>query len=238
MSMVEILTLLYYKHMNVGPEDYERRDRDTLVVSKGHAGPVLYAVLADKGFFPKEWLHTLNKGRTNLPSHCDRLKTPGVDMTAGALGQGLSVAVGMALGNRLDKLEKYVYAIIGDGESNEGQIWEAAMAGAQYELGNLLAFTDYNKLQIDGYVEEVMDISDVASKWLSFGWHIQQVDGHDFEAMDQAIVNAKLEKSKPSMIILDTIKGKGAFPLEGKVESHHTIFDYEAAKIAISKLAR
>ena len=236
MSIVEILTLLHYKHMDAEPGNFEELDRDMLVVSKGHAGPVLYSVLADKGYFPKEWLHTLNKGGTKLPSHCDRLKTPGVDMTAGALGQGLSAAVGMALAQRLDKLDKFIYAIVGDGESNEGQIWEAGMSAAQFKLGNLIAFTDYNKLQIDGYVDEVMDISDITSKWFSFGWHVQRVDGHDFEEMDRAIMNAKTETERPSMIILDTIKAKGVYPLEGKLNSHHAPFSAEEANEAIARL--
>jgi transketolase len=236
MSIIEILVLLHHKHMDVTPANFDTRDREMLVVSKGHAGPALYSVLADKGFFPKEWLHTLNKGGTNLPSHCDRLKTPGIDMTAGALGQGLSVAVGMALGNRLDKIDKYVYAIIGDGESNEGQVWEAGMSAAQWKLSNLIAFTDYNKLQLDGFMDEVMDISDITSKWISFGWHVQRVNGHDFEEMDRAILNAKARKDQPSMIILDTIKAKGVAGAEGEVTSHHMNIDYETAKEKIANL--
>ena len=157
-------------------------------------------------------------------------------MTAGALGQGLSAAVGMAPAQRLDKLDKFIYAIVGDGESNEGQIWEAGMSAAQFKLGNLIAFTDYNKLQIDGYVDEVMDISDITSKWFSFGWHVQRVDGHDFEEMDRAIMNAKAETERPSMIILDTIKAKGVYPLEGKLNSHHAPFNAEEANEAIARL--
>ena len=236
MSIIEILTLLHHKHMDFMPEDIDKRDRDMLIVSKGHAGPALYSTLADKGFFPKEWLHTLNQGGTNLPSHCDRLKTPGIDMTAGALGQGLSVAVGIALGNRLDGIDRYVYTIIGDGESNEGQIWEAGMSAAQWKLANLIVFTDYNKLQLDGLMSDVMDISDISEKWKSFGWHVQRVDGHDFEKMDEAIVKAKAEKERPSMIVLDTIKAKGVSGAEGEVTSHHMNIDYETAKAKIAEL--
>jgi transketolase len=236
MSVVEVLTVLYYRHMDVDPEHPRKRDRDQLVLSKGHAGPALYSVLADQGFFPKEWLHTLNQGGTCLPSHCDRNQTPGIDMTTGSLGQGLSAAVGIALGNRLDGIDSTVYCIIGDGESNEGQIWEAGMSAAQYCLGNLIAFTDYNKMQIDGYMCDVMDIEDLTSKWVAFGWSAQRVDGHDVAAIDHAIEQAKAETRRPSMIVLDTIKGKGAFFAEGKLSSHNMRVDYETALEAIVRL--
>lgn len=236
LSIVEILTILYYKYMNIDPKNPDKLDRDRFVLSKGHAGPALYATLASKGFFPIEWLNTLNQGGTKLPSHCDRTKTPGVDMTAGSLGQGFSAAVGMALGCRLDKLNNKIYCIIGDGESNEGQIWEAAMAASQYRLSNLIAFTDYNKMQIDGYLYEIMNIEDITSKWLSFGWFVQRINGHDFEQLDFAISRALNEKCRPSMIICDTIKGKGFFPGEGKVESHNMTFDKTVAQQAIEKL--
>lgn len=236
LSIVEILTILYYKYMNIDPKNPEKPDRDRLILSKGHSGPALYATLAMKGFFPIQWLDTLNQGGTKLPSHCDRTKTPGVDMTAGSLGQGLSAAVGMALGFRLDKLNNKIYCIIGDGESNEGQIWEAAMAAAQFKLSNLIAFTDYNKMQIDGYLHEIMNIEDITSKWLSFGWFVQRINGHDFEQLDFAISRALDEKCRPSMIICDTIKGKGFFPGEGKVESHNMTFDKTVAQQAIEKL--
>lgn len=236
LSIVEILTILYYKYMNIDPKNPDKPDRDRFILSKGHAGPALYATLASKGFFPIDWLNTLNQGGTKLPSHCDRTKTPGVDMTAGSLGQGLSAAVGMALGCRLDKLNNKIYCIIGDGESNEGQIWEAAMAASQYKLSNLIAFTDYNKMQIDGYLYEIMNIEDITSKWLSFGWFVQRINGHDFEQLDFAISRALNEKCRPSMIICDTIKGKGFFPGEGKVESHNMTFDKTVAQQAIEKL--
>ncbi len=236
MSIVEVLTLLYYKHMNIDPKNPRKPDRDMLVLSKGHAGPSLYSTLALKGFFPMDWLHTLNQGGTNLPSHCDRNRTPGIDMTTGSLGQGLSAAVGIALGNRLDGHNNNVYAIIGDGESNEGQVWEAAMSAAMFKLNKLIAFTDYNKMQIDGYTKEIMDIDDLTSKWLSFGWHVQRVDGHDFQAMDRAVEIAKSEQFRPSMIVLDTIKGKGCSFAEGLLSNHNMKFDYEKAKEAIKKL--
>lgn len=236
MSIIDILTLLYYKHLGITTENWPKRDRNSFVLSKGHAGPALYCILADKGFFPKETLDTLNRGGTILPSHCDMNLTPGIDMTTGSLGQGLSCAVGMALANKMDGIDQKIYAVIGDGESNEGQIWEAAMAGSQYKLNNLIVFTDYNKMEIDGYVEDVMDIADITSKWLSFGWYVQRVDGHDFSAMDTAINKAKAEKSRPSMIILDTVKGKGFSPGEGKLESHNMKFTYKIAEEAVAQL--
>lgn len=206
------------------------------MLSKGHAGPALYSTLATRGFFPVEWLCTLNVGGTRLPSHCDMNRTPGIDMTTGSLGQGLSAAIGICLGNRLDGRARKVYAIIGDGETNEGQIWEAAMAATQFKLNHLIAFTDYNKLQIDGFMHEVMDIDDLNSKWVSFGWFVQRVNGHDFEEMDLAIARAKAEAFRPSMIILDTKKGKGAFFAENKAESHNMAIDPKAAQAAMAML--
>ncbi|MFW6229258.1 MAG: transketolase, partial [Alkalispirochaeta sp.] len=155
-SIVEILVLLYHRHMKIDPGNPTMEERDKFVMSKGHAGPALYAVLADRGYFDTEMLHTLNQGGTNLPSHCDMNRTPGIDMTTGSLGQGLSAAVGISLGHRIRKLPGRVFALIGDGDTNEGQTWEAAMSAAMYGLGNLVAFTDYNKMQIDGPIESVM----------------------------------------------------------------------------------
>jgi transketolase len=232
MSIIEVLTILYYKYMDVSPSDPKKKERDKLVLSKGHAGPALYSILADSGFFPKEWLHTLNKGGTNLPSHCDMNRTPGIDMTTGSLGQGISSAIGIALANRIDKIEKNVYLVIGDGESNEGQIWEGAMAAAHFKLNNIIAFTDHNKMQIDGYVHEIMNIEDINSKWVSFGWFVQRINGHDFIALAEAIDRAKQEQFRPSMIILDTVKGKGAFFAEGRMDNHNMNVDYVTAKEA------
>ena len=232
LSIVEILTLLYYRQMDVSPAEPKKKVRDKLVLSKGHAGPALYSVLADKGFFPAEWLHSLNRGGTNLPSHCDMNRTPGIDMTTGSLGQGISAAIGIALANRLDGIDKKVYLIIGDGESNEGQIWEGAMAAYHYRLNNLIAFTDHNKMQIDGYVHETMNVEDLNAKWSAFGWFVQRVNGHDFIDMDMAIERAKKETCRPSMIILDTIKGKGAFFAERRLDNHNMNVTYETAKEA------
>jgi transketolase len=236
MSIVELLTILYYRKMNIDPMNPKMADRDKLVLSKGHAGPALYSTLAQKGFFPEEWLHTLNQGGTRLPSHCDMNMTPGIDMTTGSLGQGLSSAIGLALAMRLDKIDRNVFAIIGDGESQEGQNWEAAMAASQFKLNKLIAFTDYNKMQIDGYTKDIMPIDDLEAKWSAFGWNTDRIDGHDFKALDIAIDNARRSKEKPTMIILDTIKGKGCSFAEGKLTNHNMTFSYEQAKEAIRAL--
>jgi len=211
LSVVDVLAVLYSGIMNVDPSNPKMEGRDRLVLSKGHAGPALYAALANEGFFPLEELKTLNKPGTNLPSHVDMNKTPGVDMTAGSLGQGFSCAVGIALGSRLRKDGATIYAIIGDGESQEGTIWEAAMAAAHYSLDNLIAFTDYNRMQIDGLVEDIIGLRDIEKKWAAFGWNVFSIDGHDVIAIEETIKQAKSLRGsgKPCMIVLHTIKGKG-----------------------------
>lgn len=236
LSIVEILTILYYRYMRIDPQDPKKEDRDRLVLSKGHAGPALYATLALCGYFPTDWLETLNRGGTRLPSHCDMNLTPGIDMTTGSLGQGISAAIGLALGNRLNEIDRTVYLIIGDGESDEGQIWEGAMAAAHYSLSNLIAFTDYNKMQIGGYTDDIMSLGDLDAKWKAFGWFTQHVDGHSFEALEQAIEAAHEERERPSMIILDTIKGKGASYAEGDVTNHYMPVSQEQTKEALEKL--
>lgn len=222
-SIVDCLTVLYYKHMNVDPTNPLMSKRDRLVVSKGHAGPAVYATLAHKGYFDKEELKTLNKFNTNLPSHCDMNKTPGVDMTAGSLGQGISCACGLALGSKISSDNSYVYCIIGDGESEEGQVWEATMFAHQYKLDNLIVFLDNNKLQLDGYTDEVISMLDPVKKWESFGFFVQSIDGHNLEQIDNAIVKAKENKGKPSLIVLNTIKGKGVSFIENATTSNHSM---------------
>ena len=240
MSIVDLLVLLYHKHMNINPQDPAWPERDMLILSKGHAGPALYATLADKGYFPLDWLLTLNKGGTNLPSHCDRTKTPGIDMTTGSLGQGLSAAAGLALGRAMDCKPGFVYCIIGDGESNEGQVWEAAMFAAHRKLSNLIAFADWNGMQIDGLTKEIIDMDDIVAKWTAFGWHAQMVDGHDFAAMDKAIEEAKRRAApgieRPSMIVLRTIKGRGASFCEGQVTNHNMSYGIPQIKEALAAL--
>jgi transketolase len=236
MSIADVLALLYFHRMKVDPAQPRLKDRDMLVVSKGHAGPVVYSALALKGFFPKDWLKTLNQGGTKLPSHCDRNLTPGIDMTAGSLGQGFSAALGMALGLRIDKSPARVYTIIGDGESDEGQIWEAALFGAAQHLANVTAFTDYNKQQLDGYIKDILDLGDLKAKWIAFGWYTLEVDGHDIQALDEAIEKGQAQKDKPTMIIMNTIKGKGCSFAEGVEKNHSMAFDLAKAREAIAAL--
>jgi len=239
MSIVEALVVLYYNHMRVDPGNPKMEGRDRFVLSKGHAGPTLYAVLADRGFFPPEWLGTLNQSGTRLPSHADMNRTPGVDMTTGSLGQGFSCAVGAALGAELRKDGACIYTVIGDGESNEGLVWEAAMYAAHKKLSNLIAFTDYNKMQIDGMTKEINDLEPLTDKWIAFGWNACRVDGHDVTAIDAAIHNAKVRKGKPSMIILDTHKGKGVSFLEKSWRDNHNMsVSPEQHKQAMEELGR
>jgi transketolase len=236
MSIADLLSLLYYHKMNVDPSNPAWEGRDFLVVSKGHAGPVVYAALASKGYFPLDWLKTLNQGGTRLPSHCDRVLTPGIDMTAGSLGQGFSAAVGMALGLKMDGKPNRVYAVVGDGESDEGQVWEAGMFAAAKGISNITAFTDFNKQQLDGYVKDILDLGDLTAKWKAFGWFTQEVDGHNIEEMDKAIDAAAAQKEKPSMIVMNTIKGKGCSFAEGVEKNHSMVFNLEKAKEAIAAL--
>lgn len=238
MSIMELLTYLYYHEMkNIDPQNPRRWDRDRLVCSKGHAGPAVYATLASKGYFPLEWLDTLNKGGTNLPSHCDMNKTPGIDFTTGSLGQGTSAAVGIALGQKIQKLDgAYTYLIVGDGESQEGQVWEAAETAAQWKLGNLIAFTDFNRQQLDGYCEDIVSMDNIDTRWLGFNWHVQRINGHDFQQLAHAISKAKEAKDRPSMIIMDTIKSKGYAPGVGITSNHSMTVSKEDAEKAIKKL--
>ncbi len=233
MSIVEVLTAIYYETANVDPKNPLDPNRDRVVLSKGHAGPALYATLAEKGYFDRDWIYTLNKPGTKLPSHVDRTKTPGIDMTAGSLGQGISAAVGMAVAAKMDKNPCNVYAIIGDGESQEGQVWEALMFAGSKKLDNLIVFIDSNKMQIDGMVEDINGIEPLDDKFNAFRFYTQRIDGHDITAIVDAINNAKAQHDKPSMIILDTIKGKG-YPLgEGKVSCHSMNMTEDEWKAAI-----
>ena len=222
LSIVEILYVLYGKHMRYNPKEPNEEGRDRLIVSKGHAGPAVYSTLCAFGFFDESVLLTLNKPGTNLPSHCDMNKTPGIDMTTGSLGQGFSCAVGIALGSKLRNDDAIIYSIIGDGECQEGQIWEAAMFASHQHLNNLIGFLDYNNAQIDGKVSEVCDIAPIVDKWKSFGWNVIDVkNGNSCEEIDSAICKAKKEKNKPSMIIARTIKGYGVkFAVDSGVDNH------------------
>lgn len=238
MSIVDVLTSLYYKEMNVDPKNPLMEGRDRLVVSKGHAGPAVYATLAHKGYFPESELYTLNKYGTNLPSHCDMNKTPGVDMTTGSLGQGLSCALGLALGSKIKNDNATIYAIIGDGESQEGQIWEAAIFASHKKLDNLIVFLDYNKMQLDGTLEEVNDSGNMYDKFKSFGFDTYSIDGHNIDEIIATIEKAKTVKGMPHMIVLNTIKGKGvSFAEAAKANSHSMPVSKEALEEAIKELS-
>ena len=236
LSIADVLAVLYGDEMNINPKDPKWEERDWLVVSKGHAGPAVYSTLALKGYFDMEILKTLNRPGTNLPSHCDMNRTIGVDMTTGSLGQGSSSAMGICLGNRMKGLDNYTYLIFGDGEIDEGQVWEAALFAGHRKLSHMIAFVDYNKCQLDGTTQDVCDLKDVAAKFREFGWYAQSIDGHDVEAISDAIHNAKAQDEKPSVIVLNTIKGKGASMTEGKVGSHNMTINEEQLKQALSEL--
>ena len=236
LSIADLLAVLYFDEMRVDPKNPKWEDRDWLVCSKGHAGPAIYSALALRGYFDKSMLYTLNKPNTNLPSHCDMKKTPGIDMTTGSLGQGASAAVGIAVGNRLKGKDSYTYLILGDGESQEGQVWEAALSAAQNKLSHLIAFLDNNKLQIDGLVDEVCSLGDIVAKFKAFGWNTVMVDGHDVEALHDAIEAAKTSKDKPSMIVLDTIKGKGVKKFEGQASCHNANINADLEKECLADL--
>jgi len=220
LSAADILTVLYFRVLRLDPARPDWPDRDRFVLSKGHAAPALYAVLAERGFFPVEELGTLRRLGSRLQGHPDMKSTPGVEASTGSLGQGLSFAVGLALGGRLDGASWRVYALLGDGEVQEGQIWEAAMAAAHYRLDNLTAILDYNGLQIDGPVEKVMGIAPVADKWRAFGWHVLEVDGHDLPALVHALEEARATRGRPTIIVARTVKGRGVSFMENRAEWH------------------
>ena len=226
LSCVDILIAIYFKLIKEG---------DKVILSKGHAAAALYAVLAEVGFFEKEELITFRKINSRLQGHPSYVKTPGVDASSGSLGQGLSVANGIALSFKLDKKENFVYCVLGDGEIQEGQVWEAAMTANQYNLNNVIAFLDYNKLQIDGKNEEVMSISPVKEKFEVFGWNVKEIDGHKFEEIMSAVEESK-KQDKPTMIIANTIKGKGVSFMENKAEWHGKAPKQEEYEIALKEL--
>lgn len=220
LSATDVLTALYFHKMRHDPANPAWADRDRFVLSKGHAAPALYATLAQAGYFPMEDLKTLRRLGSHLQGHPDMNKTPGVDVCTGSLGQGTSLAVGLALAARLQGSKNRVYALLGDGELQEGQVWEAAMAAGHYGLDNLCMIVDLNGLQIDGDVEKVMNVGPVGPKFLSFNWHVVEVDGHNIEAICQALDDAEETKDKPTMIIARTVKGKGVPFFEHKASYH------------------
>ncbi|WP_276798112.1 transketolase [Fusobacterium gonidiaformans] len=237
LSIVDILTALYYDEMNIDPTKPKMEGRDRFVLSKGHAAPALYAVLAEKGYFPKEELMTLRKFGSHLQGHPDMKKVPGVEISTGSLGQGLSVANGMALNAKIFKEDYRVYVMIGDGELQEGQIWEAAMTAAHYKLDNICAFVDSNNLQIDGNVDAVMGVEPLDKKWEAFGWNVLSIDGHNFEEIFAALEAAKACKGKPTLILAKTVKGKGVSFMENVCGFHGTAPTAEERDKALAELA-
>ena len=220
LSCADLMAALYFDVMNIKPEEPLWKDRDRFVLSKGHACPALYAALAMKGYYPMEELDHLRELGSLLQGHPYSGKTPGVDISTGSLGQGLSVANGIALGARLDEKDYYVYCLMGDGETEEGQVWEAAMSTVHYRLDHVIAFVDYNHLQIDGTIEEIMGNVNVAGRFEAFGWNVLTIDGHKIEEILQAIDSAKETKGIPTMIVMNTVKGKGVSFMENQVGWH------------------
>ncbi len=220
LSVTDTLTYLYMNRMNVNPEQPEMADRDRLVLSKGHTAPALYAVLAHRGFFPVEELKTLRKIDSRLQGHPVRGKVPGVDMSTGSLGQGISAACGMALSGKISNDTYKVYAVLGDGEIQEGQVWEAAMFAAHYQLDNLVAVVDNNGLQIDGKIGDVMSPYPIDEKFAAFGWHVITINGHDFDEIEKAFDEAETVLNKPTVIIQRSTKGKGVSFMENQVGWH------------------
>lgn len=236
LSVADTLTYLYMARMNVNPEDPLMADRDRLVLSKGHTAPALYSVLAHRGFFPVEELKTLRKIGSRLQGHPVLGKIPGVDMSTGSLGQGVSAACGMALSGKITNDTYKVYAILGDGEIEEGQVWESAMFAAHYQLDNLVFVVDNNNLQIDGPITQVMNPYPIDEKFAAFGWHVITIDGHDFDAIEKAFNEAETVANQPTVIIQKTVKGKGVSYMENNVAWHGTAPNEEQYNIAMGEL--
>ena len=236
LSIADIMTYLYFSEMNVNPADPKNPDRDRLVLSKGHTAPALYAALAEKGFFPKDELKTLRQVDSFLQGHPDMKGTPGVDMSTGSLGLGVSAACGMALAAKIDGKDYRTYAILGDGESQEGQVWEAAMFAAHYKLDNLCFILDLNGLQIDGKITEVMNPTPHDKKFEGFGFNVILADAHDFESIESAFAAARACKGKPSVIIANSVKGKGVSFMEGQVGWHGSAPNDEQYEQAVAEI--
>ncbi|MBS5788350.1 MAG: transketolase [Clostridioides difficile] len=236
LSAVEILTALYFDEMNIDSSKPKMEDRDRFVLSKGHAAPALYAVLAEKGYFDKEELNGLRKIGRMLQGHPDMKGTPGVEISTGSLGQGFSAACGMAMASKLDNAPWNVYALLGDGEIQEGIVWEAAMSAAHYKLDNMVVFLDNNGLQIDGNIEDVMDVGSIVNKFKAFGWNVIEIDGHDFDQIFAALDMARSTVDKPTMIVAKTIKGKGVSFMEDQAGWHGKAPNDEELERALAEL--
>ena len=238
LSAADIVTALYFRVMRIDPENPDWPDRDRFILSKGHACPVWYAALAERGYFGKSHLKTLRQMGSILQGHPDMLKTPGIDMTAGSLGHGLPAGLGMALAGKLQQKDYHVFVIIGDGESQEGSIWEASMAAPNFKLDNLTAILDYNHLQNDYSLEDIMPIHPAVDKWRAFGWHVIEIDGHDMAQVVQALEEAKSYQGAPTMIVANTVKGKGVSYMENVCEWHGKAPCQEEADRALEELRR
>ena len=236
LSVCEILTAVYFEHTNVDPKDPKKADRDRVVLCKGHAAPMLYRVLAEKGFFPVEEMATLRTLNTRLQGHPCSNHTPGVDVSTGPLGVGLAASLGIAIGTRMRGYDSYTYAILGDGELNEGTVWETAMSAYKFKADNLIAIVDNNRVQLDGTCEEIMPPLDIGQKFASFGWNVICCDGHDISALCDAIALAKRTKGVPNVIIAHTVKGKGVSFMEGKNTWHGKAIGKEDFEIAMREL--
>ncbi|SJZ48854.1 transketolase [Cetobacterium ceti] len=238
LSAADIVTALYFSEMNVNPQEPKMENRDRFVLSKGHAAPVLYSALAEKGYFDKELLKTLRQYGSPLQGHPDMKKLPGIEISTGSLGQGLSVANGMALSARISGQSYRTYVLMGDGELQEGQVWEAAMTAAHYKLDNICAFIDSNNLQIDGNVDKVMGVEPLDKKWEAFGWNVIKINGHNFEEILEALDKARETKGQPTMIIAKTVKGKGISFMEDVCGFHGVAPTPEETERAIKELER
>ena len=238
LSAADVVTALYFRVMRIDPKNPDWPDRDRFILSKGHACPVWYAALAERGYFDKSHLKTLRQMGSILQGHPDMRKTPGIDMTAGSLGHGLSAGLGMALSGKLQQKDYHVFVIIGDGESQEGSIWEASMAAPNFKLDNLTAILDYNHLQNDYSVDDIMPIHPAVDKWQAFGWHVLDIDGHDMAQVVQALEEAKSHQGTPTMIVANTVKGKGVSYMENVCEWHGRAPCQEEADRALEELRR
>jgi transketolase len=236
LSSADIVTALFFKTMRHDPKNPEWPERDRFILSKGHCAPVYYAALAESGYFPTEELHTLRKMSCRLQGHPCKTKTPGVEMSTGSLGQGLSISNGIALAGRMDKRDFHVYCLCGDGELEEGQVWEAAMFAAHYKIDSVTCIVDRNGLQIDGATEKVMALEPLADKWCAFGWNVIQIDGNDMRQVLEALVKAKEHKGQPTVIIAKTIKGKGVSFMENNVSFHGKSPTKDEAEKALREL--
>ena len=236
LSASDIVTVLYFHEMNIDPADPKKEDRDKFVLSKGHAAPVQYAAMAERGYFPKEELLTLRKLGSRLQGHPSMKMLPGIEMSTGSLGQGVAVAVGMAMANKLDNKDGRIYTLLGDGEIQEGLVWEAAMAAAHYKLDNLCAIVDWNGLQIDGKNEDVMNVKPIDEKFKAFGWNVIEIDGHNLEEIVEAFDRARACKGRPTMILAKTHKGYGVSFMTDNAGWHGKAPSDDQAKQAVEEL--